>query len=315
MDRINKQSYRTSIINAACEKDFNTVETNGEVNEDWVEQKVLSPIEGKADLIIQNILDSHKFPKGENWDLMANFLAIMYVRVHKLRNIINCAWQMGSELLVEQIHSDEVRWKSIMKEVSQQTGIDIDLNYEEALRACEKIDIHVDITKTYHVKEMLEIGAFFVPVFSEMTPHLEVIDVLCESEFVISDCPIVPISKSSNPSPGWRWYRNHDANLFFPLSTRACFILSYDGFPTVQTINTRHVAFINHLMACNSQRCIISKQQDFVWRKRNGATSTSHKELLGFLKQIPDEQPKKNFDKEFLRKRIVDKLREREISK
>ncbi|MFC1636981.1 DUF4238 domain-containing protein [Planctomycetota bacterium] len=314
LDRIKKKSYRTSIINAACEKDFYTVETNSEVGEDLVEQEFLPPIEGKADLIIQNILDSRRLPKGVDWDLMACFLAIMYVRVHKLRNIINCAWQTGSKLLVEQILLDEKRWKSIMQEVSQQTGIDIDIKYEEALRAREKVNINVDIPRTYYVKEMLTSVLLFAQVFSEMTPHLEVTDVLCESEFVISDCPILPIPKSSNPSPNWRWYRNQDANLFFPLSSRACFILSYDGFPTVQTVKKRHVAFVNHLMACNSHRQIISKQQNFAWLKKNGATSTSHEELLEFLEQISNEQPEKNLDKEFFQKGISNMLKERETS-
>ena len=130
----------------------------------------------------------------------------------------------------------------------------------------------------------------------------------CDAEYVISDCPIVPVPKSLNPSVGWRWYKNPDANLFFPLSSRVCLILNYDQLRKVTTVNKKRVALVNHLMACNCQRVIISNKEDFVWRRENGTTSTSHKELFEFLEQIPVGPPETNLDRKSLWKGILNAL-------
>ena len=311
MDRTENRSYRTNIINAACEVDYNRVETDGEIGQDCVEQKVLASIEGKAGSIIQNMLDSYKLPQRADWELMANFIAVMYTRGPTLRKLVKRLHQFGSEVIEEHVHSDEETWKSSFEEISKKTGIDVNMDYEEALRARETFDIHVEIPGTHYVMAMLEIGANLVPVFAEMTPNLEIVDVTCDAEYVISDYPIVPVPKSLKPSDGWRWYKNPDADLFFPLSSRACLVLNYDALRKVTTVDTRRIALTNHLMACNSQRVIISKKKDFVWRRENGTMSVSHEELLEFLEDIPCGPAETVLDKESLRKSILNKLKER----
>jgi len=314
LDRAENRSYRTNITNV-IEVDYYSVETDGEIRQDCVEQEVLALIEGKAGPVIQNMLSSHKLPQGADWELMANFLAVMYTRGPMLRKLIKRSYQFGSEVIEEHIHSDDKTWKATFEEISKETGIDVNMDYEDALRARETFDIHVEIPRTHYVVEMLEIGAILVPVFAEMTPNLEIVDVLFDSEYVISDRPIVPVPKSLKPYDGWRWYKNPDADLFFPLSSRACLVLNYDALRKVTTVDTRRIALINHLMACNSQRMIISKKKDFVWRRENGTTSVSHEELLEFLEDIPCGRAETGLDKESLRKGILDALNDVEKSK
>lgn len=309
LDRVENRSYRTNITNV-CEVDYYSVETDGEIGQDCVEQKVLAPIEGKADPVIQNMLISHGLPQGDDWDLMSNFLAIMYTRGPTQRKLIENLYQFGSEVIDKHIHSDKKTWKATFETISRETNMDVNMEYEEALRARKDMKIEVEIPTTHYVQETLLLGAFFVSVFHEMTPNLEIVDFACEAEYTISDCPIVPMSKSMNPSPGWNWYRNSDADLYFPLSSKACLILNYDKNRKVMKVGRRRVAFVNHLMACNSQRSIISKQQDFVWRRENGTTSASYKELLEFLEDIPRGPAETSMDKESLHKNILDALEE-----
>jgi len=314
LDRAENRSYRTNIINAACEVDYNTVETTGKYGQDCVEQEVFAEIEGIAEPIIQNMLNSRspQFPQGRDWELMANFLALMYTRGPTLRRLIKRLHQFGSEVIVDHIHSDENTYKATFEEISKDTGIDVNMDYKEALRARQEMEIQVEIPTTHYVHETLLLGAFFVPVFAEMTPNLEIVNFACDAKYTISDCPIVPMSKSLNPSPGWKWYRNSDADLYFPLSSRACLVLNYDKHRKVMNVDRRRVAFVNHLMACNSQRSIISNQQDFVWRRENGTTSASHEELLEFLEDIPRGPAETSMDKESLRMNILDALKDSE---
>lgn len=314
LDRTENRSYRTNITNV-CEVDYYSVETDGEIGQDCIEQKVLAPIEGKADPVIQNMLSSHELPQDTDWDLMANFLAIMYTRGPTQRKLIKHLYQFSSEVIDKLIHSDKKTWKATFERISRETGMDVNMEYEEALHARQDMKIEVEIPTTHYVRETLLLGAFFVLVFNEMTPNLEIVDFASDAEYTISDCPIVAMSKSLSPSPGWNWYRNSDADLYFPLSSRACLVLNYDKHRKVMNVDRRRVAFVNHLMACNSQRVIISKQQNFVWRRENGTTSASHEELLEFLKDIPLGPAKTSMDKESLRKNILDALKDGEKSK
>lgn len=310
LNRTEGRSYRANIQDATCETDYYTVETNGQIAQDSVEQDVLSLIEGKADPIIRDMLESRQLPRDKDWELMANFLAIMYVRGPTLRVMIKRILECASKVGEEYIHSNEERWTSIIGEVSKQTGIGVNIGYEEALRARHELEIYVEIPTSHYVQEMLYIAALFVPVFAEMTPNLEIVGVACDAEYVISDCPIVAVSRSLQPSTGWRWYRNSDADLYFPLSSRACLVLNYDALRKVISVHRKRVAFVNHLMACNSQRMIVSKANDFVWRRENGTTSTSHEELIKFLEQVPKGPAEISLDRKSLQKSLLDAMNE-----
>ncbi len=276
-----------------------------------MEQKILgSMIEDKASPIIDNMLSSRKLPQGDDWNVMANFLAVMYTRGPTLRKLIKLLHQFCSEVIEDHIHSDERTWKVTIEQVSRETGIEVDMDYEQALHARESFEINVEIPRTHYVVQMLQVATILVAVFAEMTPNLEIVEVMSGAEYVISDCPIVPVPKSLNPSDGWRWYKNPNADLFFPLSSEACLILNYDKRRKVTTVNKKRAALINHLMACNSQRAIISKKQDFVWRRENGTTCSSHEELLEFLEHIPCGPAETDLPKESLRKDILKTLEE-----
>jgi hypothetical protein len=290
LDRVNRTSYRTSIVNAACETDYYSVGTTGGVAADCIEQKVLGAVEGRAEPVIQSILAQRKFPKGgsKDWAVLVEFLALMYVRGPTPRGVLQRVYQCGAEATSEFLHADEERWNTIVKNSCEQAGTDLNLRYEDALRARDELKIIVDIPTTYYVRFMLELAMFLVPIFSEMTPNLEITDVVSDAEYAISDCPILPTSRSPNHVSNWRWLQNADADLFFPVSAKACLVLNQDTLSKVTTVTKQRVAFVNHVVACNSERVIISRRRDFVWRRENGTTSVSHEKLLDYLRQCQE---------------------------
>jgi hypothetical protein len=306
LDRTNRTSYRTSVVNAACETDYYAVETKGGLPADCIEQQVLSVIEGGAEPIIQNILAQRKFPKrgSKDWVALVNFLALMYSRGPTLRGMLQSAYQLGAEATSEFLHADEERWNSIMNKVCEQTSTHLNLRYEDALRARDALEITVDIPTTHHVQFMLELAMILVPIFSEMTTNLEITDIVSDAEYVLSDCPILATPRSANPASHWRWPLNPDADLFFPVSAKACLVLNYDALPKVMTATKQRVAFVNHVEACNSERVIISRKRDFVWRRENGTISASHKELLDFLSEFKDAPSDMRVDKDQLKARL-----------
>lgn len=309
-DRISQNSYVTNIDKAACVKDYYIVETTGKVDRDCIEQGPLAEIENLAEPVIERMLRTWALPKGTDRNILVNFVALMYFRGPLFRTIINRGYEYGASVLEEHIHSSEERWKAIVDELCQMEGIDID--YEQALRARKELELHVDIPNTYHVQEMLDFASAFVSVFSEMTLNLEKVNIISDARFITSDCPIVAIPRSANPPKEWRWFRNPNADLYFPVSSNACLILNYDKLRKVTNVNRPRVAFVNHVMALNSERVIVSEQQDFVWRRENGTTASSHQELLEFLLQSCNRGPTAKLDWDSIRRRILKALKDRE---
>ncbi len=310
-NRINESSYCTNINDAACVVDYYTVETTGEVGLDCVEKGLLAKVENLVEPVIDKMLQSWALPKGAEWNILVNFLALMYFRGPVFRSILQRGHEYGASVVEEHIHSSEERWKAIVSELCQIEEIDID--YEEALRARKEIEFQVDLPNTYHVQEMLDFASGFVPVFAEMTPNIERINtIFSDAKFVISDCPIVPIPRNANPPKEWRWFRNPNADLYFPVSSKACLVLNYDKLRKVSDMKRARVAFVNHVMALNSERVIISEEHNFVWHRQNGTIATSHQELLEFLAQSSEGGPVARIDYDLLRKRIIKALEKRE---
>jgi len=259
------------------------------------------------------MLQTGALPKDEDWGILANFLALMYCRGLLFRAILKTVYEFGTNVLVEHLFSSEEIWKAIVGEMHQAEGIDIGIDYKEAVLTRNYFKFGMEIPNTYHVRLMLELASICVPVFAEMTPNPETVNtVVSDARFAISDCPIVAVSKSPNPPSTWRWPRNPDAELFFPLSSKACLVLNYDGLRKVSNVDRRRVGYVNHLMVLNSERQIISEERDFVWQRENGTISSSHSELLQFLKTTPNPATSRvNLDS--LRSNIERWLKQHEI--
>jgi hypothetical protein len=315
-DRNNQNSFCTNIDNAACIRDYYAVETTGEVGGDCIEQGPLNEIENLAEPIIDRMPQTWRIPKEKDWEILANFLALMYCRGPMCRTIIRTIWDQGIKVFDEYTYSSEEIFKSIVGEVCKAEGINIDIDYKEALRAREQLKTYVDIQNTYYVRQMLELASAFVPVFAEMTPNLERIDtIVSKARYVISDYPILAVPRSGKSTKGWRWYRNLEADLFFPLSSKVCLVLNYDKdrkvFPPV---SRNRVAFVNHIVSLNSERVIISEEQDFVWLRSNRTIASSHQELLEFLKSSPQGSTDR-VDVDLLKQRTLEVLKQNEAKR
>lgn len=69
-----------SIVKAAVIKDFNTVETINKRDRDFIEQEYLCKVESGAAKIIDEMLETNRLPCGKEWDDLAFFIAVMFLR-------------------------------------------------------------------------------------------------------------------------------------------------------------------------------------------------------------------------------------------
>ncbi len=272
-----KKSNRVSIKDAATIHDFYTVKTIHKQEDDLVEQKFLSQIESLPGPVIDTIIEKHTLPKGTDWDYLANFIALMYVRGPLFRQKILEIYEHYIKKLDEHLLSDEKVWNEIMAQVKKDKDIPLDTTYQQALDAHKNCNVTVSIDRTFYVKTMMEFAAFLVPIIWKMTPNLLIAPYISDARFVTGDVPIIPIPRKPNVTG--IWIDNPDFDLYFPLSSKFCLLLNYDSLKKVMQVSRRCVAFTNHLIACNCTRLLLSEEQNFVWMRENNTISTSSEEL------------------------------------
>jgi len=86
------KQYRTNVLNAACIDDFYTVETTEKPEDDCVEQKFMPFIEGLLGPIFSARVKNLLIPQGGDWAVLANYVALMYVRGPWFRQIVQNAY-------------------------------------------------------------------------------------------------------------------------------------------------------------------------------------------------------------------------------
>lgn len=165
-----------------------------------------------------------------------------------------------------------------MKDLQEQHPDIKVLPFEEAQKARDKFEISVDIPRTFYIKQMMLYASNLVPVIGNMTPNLRLARRYFDAKFITGDVPIIPIPRKPNNSS--TWLNNPDFDLYFPLSSHCCLVLNYDSLRTATYASSRKIAWINHLVACNCTRILLSEEQSFCWMKENGLVSKDVYEIV-----------------------------------
>jgi hypothetical protein len=273
-----KRQYQINIRDAATIKDFYTAKTVDKDEDDSVEQNYLGKIESLAKSAIDHIIKERTFKDRPQWDILVNFTAQMYTRTPLFRQIILETYDHLLHETAQGMLKDETTFKKRLEEAAVGLQKDMNLTYEQALHVHKHSDTHVDIPRTYYIRLMMEYANDLVPIIGRMTPNLLCVPFGCESRFITGDVPTIPAPRNSNASK--MWVGDSNCDLYFPLSSRCCLVLNYDSLRKVNDVSTRRIAFINHLIACNCTRILLSENQSFVWMQENGITSNDPQHLI-----------------------------------
>lgn len=288
LDFKEERLYRANIANAACVLDFYTVETTERAEDDSVEQRFLSQLEGLPIPIVNRIVKDLGVPKRKEWEVLANYVALMYVRGPWFRQIVLDVHTDWARKMGDWLHSSEEIWQNAMSHLEMETGQKVTIEFDEAQEAYKRCQISARIPRNLWVEWMMQMASDLVAVFQEMTPNLLYIPVYRDAEFVTGDMPIVAVPRVTNPPADWKWLRNADADLLFPIGPRMCLLLNYDPKPQVRTVSRRQVAFVNQVMAVNCTRIVISQKPSFMWLRERGTISGSTDELKEFVLGTPE---------------------------
>ena len=288
-----KASYVNNISDAACIADFYTVHTKEKQKDDSIERALLAPIEGIGNPIIEKMINKMHVPTGKEKALFANYLAITYVRGIWFRQILLEVYEHFANDLVEKLVTDEQFFNQTMEGIRKETGIKVDMTFEQAKEVHANSETSMSIPRTYYVKEMMLYAASLVDIFYHMNFNLIYASHLSKVNFITSDKPIAVMTNSPLGKYD-KWLEDPEALLYFPLSSHTCLMLDFKKEPKVLSAKRSNVASINGLIANECVQISLSKEQGFIWQRQNMTVSDSVDELFDLLSEDKNTQPRVN---------------------
>ncbi len=278
LDFETKKQNNLRLEEAAIIKNFYTVKTIDSQEDDLIEQKFLAEIEGVCDPAITSVVNKHSFSQGETWVKLANYVSLMYTRTPRFRQVFLETYEQFFNQMADGLIENEESYNAMMKGLKEQNPDIKVFTYEEAKKARDKFEISADIPRTFYVKQMMLYASNLVPIIYKMTPNLLCAQKYFDAKFVTGDVPIIPVSRK--PTASSTWLNDPNCDLYFPLSSYCCLVLNHDSLPKSNDISSKRIAWINHLVACNCTRIILSEEDAFCWMKEDRTISKNVCELV-----------------------------------
>ncbi len=272
-----KKYFKTSPDNVAVIRDFNKLSV--ENTEPDILEKIISELESKVAEVIKNINLTHTLPKGEDLEILYNFIALFTCRNPIQREIINKYISDVSNKMLDNIYRSKENWEAFHDEMRKK-GHDVDpnANYDD-LKA---------IVKSGKSKWKASNNLMFK---LDMTSMNAVIHTLHYRKWklISNDSKLTPFISSDNPVSLY-WTHNFktqyppgfampNTELIFPLSKSLVLSGTFNDNPLIINANQMQVAIINSNIISSANRFIFSSKKDFKYLSKSNKILSSS-ELL-----------------------------------
>lgn len=258
-------SFRTSPLNVAAERDFNRIEVPGH-RPDAIEN-ALAPFEGEAASAIRRIIDTEAFPTDSDWNLILNLLGLIAVRNPKLRGSFNRSREQVLRRVSDLLVSDKQLWDHHVKK-AREAGehISDSVSFEDVKKFVDDENYEIEFHPEGNLR--VEFHAFneLLPLLGQRTWSLLVAPAE-GPEFICSDHPVTLLWKGGRSGPVG--FGLKETEVFFPLGRRIGFYGVFESpLKPVVRCKPGHVATMNRRVAWNAERQVFSTlERFFVWHE------------------------------------------------
>jgi hypothetical protein len=271
-DKTSGDSFKNIPENVAYKKDLYKIEING--TEEDAQEKAFARFEGLIPPIISEINDTKKLPRGKNFNLLIEFIALMHCRTPK---IIKHDIEPNKELfrmITDLLLSREEIYTTITNRMKEE-GITLSekSSYEEIKEFWDSGKWTIDVGQNENVKTIFRRLNNILPFLHERKWSLYISDDT-HGGFICSDNPVSLISLDKLPqicSPGIAMLRT---DLTIPLSKNIALVGRFEGEEKIYTSTPFFTAGINSRTAISADRFLFSSSDEFIIINQNGVIAT-----------------------------------------
>lgn len=230
-------------------------------------EKSLGTIEGNWATVLKTIVHDGCLPDGEAFRELMMFVAFMAVRVPRIRNTISTFLSDVSKAQLLALLANDSGQRAFRRSLDASGASVSDEDFGRFIEFARSGEYDIDFEKTWHVKQMVEMGVALGPVLSLRQWQLwpvaaDVPDLFCSDSPVTPSWLIPPPSPLITPAFGFR-----STIVSVPLHRRLALVGVFeDNLPETE-LNDKGVAAINSMTGCQANQ-IYSSESDFIWMTR-----------------------------------------------
>ena len=260
--------YQTNTANALCIKDFYTVSTKTEEQDDTVE-RYLSKIEGAAKPIIERLLKDMVIPEGRDKETLAVFLAALFLRGPHARQVQLELYEGMAKAFSDFYSSDEAaferQWEDFVTRHPETS-----LTKEEARSVLDDSVVEGFMTRESYVASFLRAFPKQAALFSHMVFKVWWADPSAPARFITGDFPFVFEDKSNRTfgMPINGGLLNKNVRVYIQLSPLTCLILEHGGENAIYPVRqSTWIPITNSQVSLSATRYVISCSNQVYWYK------------------------------------------------
>lgn len=247
-------------------------------------------IENNVAPIIKKVCNSKSIPKGEKYNWLINYIALLAERTPVRRNIFTKPMQNIIKIMSKMMLAKPEIFESI-KQMMKADGVKLhdNVSYDDLRKFIFEENYTISFDNNTHINNMLTAANAIIPSLKARNWTV-VYSPPKIGDFICSDNPVnlhwtTHKEQSFWSTPGHGLMKTE---ISVPLSIRIMLLGQFEKLPPNFTIKSkRHLSILNSYTGIHSNRFIYSSDNDFLWFKRDNSVGN-----IAEFKQLINEKGK-----------------------
>lgn len=284
-----RKQWKSSPANVAHERDYYAIDTGVEADRNGVE-RAFSMVESECAAVVESIIRSGTLPRGRDFDVFLNFVAMMAVRVPHMRNTLNdFTGRIANHTVWHWFNTPDGR-KQYEEAVRAQGRELSEDEYETTAKLYNEGAFTIGLDQTSNISYVLQMVDIILSLLAKRKWTLwftadDAPDLIC------SDLPVLLSWTKRGAEAYSPAFGTANTTLSIPINRRIVAVSSFEGQPAFAAMPAVAVAAINALSVKFATQ-LYSADAEFVWRK-HGKDIVNGAELFALLRQSTPKAPSK----------------------
>lgn len=247
--------------NSGHQRDFYRLEDGVAADPNYFE-KAFGELEGKASLVIEEILKSRKLPSVESMEYLVSFVGLQAVRVPAYRRKFNSIRERIIKTTLDIACANEAQWEHHKSKLrAAEPGKYADVPFAQAREFLDRKNFKVEIPRAESVEAMMTSANKLVDLLYQRNWGIAF---AVEGEFLICDNPV--ILTSTEPKRRFIDFGVRGTEVVVPISKNCVLYGMYEELPfMIGAYGRDGVALINSHTCARASRFIYGPSDEFIW--------------------------------------------------
>lgn len=282
-DQQQVKSWKSSPKQAAHQRDFYAIDA-GPDGDAMAVEKALSVLESRWSIIVRDVIQQRTIPDGESFGDLMMFIALMAVRVKRIRKVLSDFTDRVSKAEIFAICSTEEGRAHFRNFLVEQGFTVSDEEFEDLISYGRSGCFSVDFEKTWHIQQIIQMASYLGPILSLRKWVLWPVEDTAP-DLICSDSPVAPTWVV--PTAGSPAFGTPNTIVSIPLNRRLALVSLLEVQLPAKLLDREAVAALNSATGMYATQ-LYSSNPDFAWSMRNNSVGY-WKDLEAALRNQPEK--------------------------